>query len=255
MLFIRKRLLRVAHLWYGDPPPSKGVDFLVYNQSPIAYPGIRWERKATLVLDLTKSEETLFSEMKKSYRTQIRRSQAAKNIVCRITDSPDSSERERFYDFYDRFARIKGLSVLDRTLLEGMARQGQLALASAHGITPGEDAPDLLVIISYLIYGDRARGLYSASKRLEDLDPEHLKLIGRANRLLNWEAIRWARGKGLRLYDFGGWYQGTEDAQRLSINQFKNGFGGERITAFEAIQGVTVPGKVGVFFRNLLKGH
>jgi hypothetical protein len=254
MLCYRKRLLRIVQLWYADPVPPAGVDVVVFNQAPEPLPGVRWTQKATRVLDLTKPEATLLAEMKKASRAKIKNARDKDGVTCVMVAAPTADLRNQFYAFYDRFARAKGLSCLDRVLMEQMARQGQLAISSARteDVGPVEDP---LVFHAHLIYGGRARALYSASSRLEEHDPERRSLIGRANHLLHWEDIRWSRAGGQRLYDFGGWYSGDVDAQRLAINQFKAGFGGETITEYEADHGVTLQGRLGVAIWKLLKGQ
>jgi len=48
-----------------------------------------------------------------------------------------------------------------------------------------------------------------ASKRL-DVDKEKAKLIGYANRLIYWEAIKYAKEKGIKEYDLGGIFSDEE---------------------------------------------
>jgi len=252
MLLIKKRQLRIAHLWYDDQPPARGVDLVVYNQAPTPHPGVDWVPKMTLVLDLAKTEEALFAEMKSSYRAKIRTAINKDHVLCKVDGAPDLAMRTEFCAFYDRFATAKGISLLDRNLLEEMAHQGQLAIAMARLEAQPMDEP--LAIHAYLVYGGRVRLLHSTSNRLGEHDADRLNLIGRANRLLHWESVRWAREQGHTYYDFGGWYGGTTDSQRLAINQFKDGFGGTRITEYMAIQGVTLLGKLGVAFWKRLKG-
>jgi hypothetical protein len=243
--------LRFSELWYDDPRPGGGTDIVVYNQAPEPRPGVAWREKLTLVLDLTQPQERLQADLRKTYRNEIRTARDRDHLRCSLALAPDPALRGRFYDFYDRFAKAKGRAPLDRALLEQMAHRGALALS--HAGLEGEALP--LVYHAYLVYGGRARTLYSASLRLAERDPGRLSLTGRANRLLHWEDILRFRAEGLRLYDFGGWYGGTDDPQRLAINRFKEGFGGRRITEYDAIQGVTLLGRVGVSLWQLMKGH
>jgi hypothetical protein len=251
-LCYRKRLLRITELWYDELPPVSGTDVVIINQAREPYPGFHWQEKLTLVLDLTRPGALLLADLKKNYRSEIRTAKDKDCLCCTMTDTPGPALRTAFYDFYDAFARAKGLDPIDRNLMERRAWQGTLAIASVALDTPGATP---LVFHAYLVQGGRARSLYSASQRLGETQAHRLNLIGRANRLLHWEDILWFRAKGLRLYDFGGWYGGTEDREKLAINRFKEGFGGTRITEYETIQGVTLLGKVGVSLWHLMKGH
>jgi hypothetical protein len=49
--------------------------------------------------------------------------------------------------------------------------------------------------------------------------------------------------EGLKIFDFGGWYQGP-DPDMLKINEFKRGFGGQVLHEFECEQTLTLKGKV-----------
>jgi lipid II:glycine glycyltransferase (peptidoglycan interpeptide bridge formation enzyme) len=70
------------------------------------------------------------------------------------------------------------------------------------------------------------RALASGSKRLE-ASKEKATLIGNANKRILWEAIKWAKDNGIKEFDFGGYYTGTEVNSNLgSINKFKDSFGG-----------------------------
>jgi hypothetical protein len=254
MLIYRKYHLRIALLWYADPEPSGGVDVAIFHQAAAPLPGVPCDEKMTLILDLTQPEEALFAQIKKTERAKIRNCRENDHLQCVIEDRPDLRQRNRFYDFFDRFAQAKGIETLDRLAMDQMALQGELTLSWVREAQMPEEA-DPLVFHAYFVYRGRARALYSASQRLVERDPERLNLIGRANRLLHWDDIRHFRAEGLQIYDFGGWYSGSEDRQKLSINQFKRGFGGTTVTEYEAIRGLTLRGKAGVFVWNLLRGN
>jgi len=69
-------------------------------------------------------------------------------------------------------------------------------------------------------------GLQAASRRLET-DEYLRKMIGFGNRMLVWEAIKYADSKGICQYDLGGYYaEETLDPEMEGINRFKRGFGG-----------------------------
>lgn len=57
-------------------------------------------------------------------------------------------------------------------------------------------------------------------------------LIGRANRFHHWQDMLRFKQAGIRVYDFGGWYQGTTDTEKLGINRFKAEFGGTVVTNY-----------------------
>ena len=59
------------------------------------------------------------------------------------------------------------------------------------------------------------------------------KLAKYWNKLIIWESIKYAKEKGIKEYDLGGYYTGKElDQQKENINIFKSGFGGQLVTHY-----------------------
>ena len=48
--------------------------------------------------------------------------------------------------------------------------------------------------------------------------------------------------RGIRYFDFGGWYPGKTDIQLLGINSFKESFGGEVVSDYECKRILTLKG-------------
>ncbi|NQE54743.1 hypothetical protein C5S29_14225 [ANME-1 cluster archaeon GoMg3.2] len=84
----------------------------------------------------------------------------------------------------------------------------------------------------YLEDENNIRWLVGASKRLE-VDRNQATLIGNANRLVIWQAIQYAKEKGIKEFDMGGYYtREAKDVQKERINAFKKSFGGELVTHY-----------------------
>ncbi len=66
-------------------------------------------------------------------------------------------------------------------------------------------------------------------------DKDFRNLVGRANRLHHFKDMLFFKGNACNLYDFGGWYAGTEDQERLMINRFKEEFGGQKVLQYNAV--------------------
>jgi hypothetical protein len=58
-----------------------------------------------------------------------------------------------------------------------------------------------------------------------------------------WSDILRYKAEGLEIFDFGGWYQGS-DLAMLKINDFKRGFGGQVLREYECEQTLTLKGRV-----------
>ena len=79
---------------------------------------------------------------------------------------------------------------------------------------------------------DRVRSLHAASFYAHAATKEAKRKIGRANRLLIWESMMHYQAAGLKIFDLGGWYNGSTDTALLGVNKFKEGFGGKVICEY-----------------------
>jgi hypothetical protein len=52
------------------------------------------------------------------------------------------------------------------------------------------------------------------------------------------------KADGVRIYDFGGVYRGTEDREQMNIAQFKQSFGGHFADTYDAVLPLTAKGRL-----------
>ena len=149
-----------------------------------------------------------------------------------------------FYDFYDRFADSRQLLRVNRTRVDALARHGMFSLSrvSAGG--------RVLVWHAYLRGGARACLMHSASF-FRQAGPGEAALVSRANRFHHWADMERFREEGLAIYDFGGWYAGREDIEKLRVNRFKESFGGEAVHEYSADRANTWKGAAALGARRL----
>ena len=83
-----------------------------------------------------------------------------------------------------------------------MRRYGTLFVAELEG--------ELLCGTFYLEDQDNIRALIGASRRL-DVDKTKARLMGDADKLIDWVAINYAREKGIKVFDLGGYYTGSRE--------------------------------------------
>lgn len=102
------------------------------------------------------------------------------------------------------------------------------------------------------VHGGRARLLHSASHFRNSNDSGYRNMVGRANRWLHWKALLRFKASGHTCYDWGGWYDGTDDDARLNINRFKEGFGGEKQLTYNGKLLLTAKAKVVGFASRLI---
>ncbi len=130
---------------------------------------------------------------------------------------------EEFFEINQLFRKKKGLDVYSESI-EFMKKYGTLFVTEFNG--------EILSGHLYLEDKNNIRWLISGSKRL-DVDKEKARLIANANKLAVWYAIKYAKEKGIKEFDMGGYYTGEKkDIQKENINKFKRSFGGKLVTHY-----------------------
>jgi hypothetical protein len=80
-------------------------------------------------------------------------------------------------------------------------------------------------------------GIFRAAR-----EADRRALVGRASRCLLWRDMLRFQQAGVRVFDFGGWYSGRSDQEKLRINAFKEAFGGELSNEWNCERAVTLRG-------------
>ncbi|GCE17838.1 lipid II:glycine glycyltransferase FemX [Dictyobacter kobayashii] len=171
----------------------------------------------SIVLDLAPDEERLLAQMKEKWRYNIRLG-VRKGVQVRIASSIE--DVQAWYTLLqttgdrDQFG-IHSLAYYQR-VWELYAPMDNLRLLLA------EHEGQLLAGIVVVVMAGQAIYLYGASSNQQrQLMP---------NYVLQWEAIRWARQRGARLYDFWGIpATDAEEEAMAGVYRFKRGWGGRII--------------------------
>jgi hypothetical protein len=129
---------------------------------------------------------------------------------------------DTYINFYNNFASSKGLKKIGSDIRD----YGDHLL-----ITKALHDGETLVMHSYLFDNTfkRARLLHSASLFRNEHDNNKRSLIGRANRFLHYKDMLFFLEKYYKCYDLGGYAFGTDDPQRIKINEFKDSFRGKLV--------------------------
>jgi len=188
-------------------------------KNKVDLPGFEREDFTTLVIDLSSELDKIWENMqKKSCRYEIKRA-IREGIQIRL-----NKDYEEFYEINRLFRKNKKLPGLTDLDLEFMKRFGTLFTAELNS--------EIICGQLYLEDTNNIIWLIGASKRLE-VSKEKAILIGCGNRLMIWEAIQYAKNKGIKEFDMGGYYTRSEkDEQKEKINIFKKSFGGRLITNY-----------------------
>jgi hypothetical protein len=238
MIVLTRKFVQAAEVWFDEPVGSAAADLIVYYHwsAPV---GARTQDFHSVEVDLSSPEQALLGDMTDTNRYEINRAGSRDGVVFTAHDHVTSGTLRAFCDFFDGFADERGIARAARSWLELYAQAGQLMLSTVSAAT-GET----LAWHSYYRGPRVARQMQSASYFRKHEDPGFRNLMSRASRLHYWKDMVHFKSAGLSVFDFGGWYAGTEDEQKLRINKFKESFGGKISKRFYGVSPVTLKGRV-----------
>jgi lipid II:glycine glycyltransferase (peptidoglycan interpeptide bridge formation enzyme) len=231
MLSIDKKVLTfdIKEVHFSDHPHDiDDCDFLNfrYCKNKVDVKGFTRKKEFTMVVDLTQDLNTIWQNMdNKNVKYWIKRAQR-EGIRIRINE-----DYNQFFQMYRSFIQKKGIKSLfdvfglGSTTLENMKKNGTLFVAECNG--------EILAGTLYLEDDSQIRSWIGASKRFE-VDNK-TKLMACADRLIDWEAIKYAKAKGIKEFDLGGIWSEEEaekDIAKKGINTFKLSLGGKTVTRY-----------------------
>lgn len=175
----------------------------------------RYTPEHTLILDIEKSEDEILAQMKPKGRYNI--GVAQKHRVTIHQWRGDQKEFDAFYEILKKTAVRDNFGVHPKffyeELLKTLGPMGMATLFLAY-------APGVIAGIIVVFYKDTATYYYGAS----DHTYRHLM----APYLLQWEAIREAKRRGIKHYDFLGIAPVNEKNHPWAgVTEFKKKFGGK----------------------------
>jgi len=220
----RKWIFRTKEIWFCDDPRYNydvqltAYDSVIFNacKSKVNLPNFKREEQFTVIIDLTKGLDSIRKEMSKRCRYGISRA-IRDGVAVKMNQDYD-----RFYSMNKSFNQMKEIppTFLSRSDLEALKAYGTLFVSQFN--------EEILAGMFCIEDESNIRWLVGASKRLQ-VSRDMAALIGNANRLTIWEIIKYAKAKGIRQFDLGGYYMGQHgtDEELERINFFKKSVGGE----------------------------
>ena len=217
---IKKTIFRKRLSYFDDYPHDvsdcDAVFFYACKNKAVGLKGFNCKKSATLVIDLTQDTDIIWKNIhKKSCRAYINR--AIREGIRFDIDQ----DHDKFYKLCRRFMRDKDVAFKE---IGAFLKYGTLFTANLDGE----------VLAGQITVEDRdhIRGIIGASKRLE-VNDSMMVLISSANRLVEGETIKYAKQKGIKEYDFGGYYTGVDKTNPMyGINLYKEKFGGKLKTYY-----------------------
>jgi lipid II:glycine glycyltransferase (peptidoglycan interpeptide bridge formation enzyme) len=190
----------------------------IFKDQGFVFAPVHLHAELTTQLDITKSEDELLANMRKATRYEIKKG-TTQEIQVTTTDDPQAidkfydlqiqtSERHKFVPFSRKF-------LTEQFKIFAKAKKALLYTAEFEG--------KLLAQAFIIFYGEEAAYHYGASTE------DGRKYPGAY--LVQWAAIKEAKKRGLKRYNFWGVAAETEKNHRFyGLSIFKRGFGG---TEFE----------------------
>lgn len=244
----RKRLgLTVRDVWYTNEIPYTDVDIIYYAQmdKPI---GNNWYEQYTILNDLTLTKEQILAGINPIGRNEIRFIQKTEAYNYQIEyGEVKSSTINQFIEEYTQFAKQKELDSADVYRIHEYNKLGMLAITRV-----SNQAGEAVVWHLYRVNADRVSMLSTFTNAYKEPDERTRNIIGSANRFCHWKDLLYFKEQGVKLYDWGGWYNGKDHKGLLGINNFKEQFGGTITVNYNSTVYVSFKGKIFELVKKLL---
>ncbi len=220
----------IAESWFLPEVIASPVDLYYVQQAPRPLPGFDITLPfTTLVVDLTKDEQSLLGDMHKKTRYKINRADRQDNLAYVVDEECNI---QRFVEVFLHCERFRKVSSLNMERLIRYKRQKMLLISYVM-------APDVEMPLSahcFLLFQDLIRPIYACILRSADSrDIKFSNFVGRANCFHFWKDMLHCKKMGITQFDCGGWYQGGNKTL-TAVAKFKQGFGGTPRHQFFCIQ-------------------
>lgn len=207
-----KKILPKYWLWFAKPFDVKGaamVNFFSYEKYDVE--GFKRSDGLTTVIDLRQDLDNIWSQMRKKYTRKLIIEGEKKGIE--IKQDKNFSE---FKKIYKHFRKVKKLSSDPFALLQ----QGTFFSAYYKG--------EMIAGHIFVVGQKEMRSWVTASSHLAHKKWKDKRLVGCANRMLIWQAIKWGKNQGIELFDLGGISPDSKNSGLRTLAEFKESFGGQR---------------------------
>jgi len=206
------KFLRKYWFWFAKPFDVKGAamaNFFSYEKYDVD--GFKRSDGLTTVVDLRQDIETIWSKMRKKFiQKQIKRGE--KNGVV-VNQDPNFGQLKKIYTDFRKASGLPKDNI-------SACKKNCVLIAAYHKrkmIAGG-------IFVSNGVY-IRALVLASLHKSETSRDRE---VIGQANRMLIWKAIKYAKETKHQWFDLGGISPDSDKKHMRTLAEFKEAFGGER---------------------------
>jgi hypothetical protein len=203
-------------IYFSDPFEVPGVamaNFLSYQS--VNAPGFKKREALTTVIDLADDIEAIYGRMRKNFiRKQIKRGER-NGIIVKCDDN--------FKGFGEVYRAFRAAKRIGQDRYQAFLKAG--ILFSAY-------YDHRLVASGLFIADEKNVRAWALSSRRHTVGGSLREIIGQANRMIIWEAIKFAKATGRDRLDLGGIAPEANDREERSLAEFKEAFGGQRRNSY-----------------------
>ena len=211
--FLPSLFFKKKWVWFSQPFDISGADMVTFfSYDDIEIDGFKKKSGYTSIIDLGKDVDHIWAGMRKKFvRKQITKGEL--NGIKVVRDKNFSA----FKKIYSTFRKNKNIG---KDSYGAFVKEGILFSAYM------ED--QLIAGGVFLADEEYMRAWALASKRLNGLSGPEREIVGQANRMIIWEAIKFAKQNGCKIFDLGGINPSSQKSEDKSLLEFKEAFGGDR---------------------------
>ena len=177
----------------------------------------------TLFLDLEKTEDEIFAQMKQGGRRNIRKAIKANIEIFEETDIRNFWKILQETAIRDKFVTNKKF-VYEEMVKSYSSKNSDINMKKSVVLSARDETGEVIASTIFCVSGEMGVYYYGASsnQKREKMAPY----------LLQWEGMKWAKKNGAKQYDFLGLApENSPEHQLASVSQFKLKFGGKRIVS------------------------
>lgn len=182
----------------------------------------------TLLIDLSQFVEEIRKEVYHRALSEINSYVSNQEFEHKVLYDPTDKDLKNFIRLFNTFASEKKIRPAETFRLKAYKQHGILAVSY---IRQNEK---FLFINFYRITKERAANIYSFGVK-DPAQEFNSSQLGRAHRSLHWLDMLEFKKAGAHYYDFCGWYDGTENADLLNVNKFKEQFTKNKVKEYSGV--------------------
>ncbi len=234
----KRGFLKVRDCWYDNIAPELDAD-VVYVTQRKKPEGDEHYEQYTILIDLLQNETELTGAISKNCLDKIKRTSKKTEYNYKLFAEPDGELIDKFTRAYNAFADWKKIAPVENLRLGSLHKFGLIMISVVY-----ENEVDVVCWHVYRVNKERVFLIYTFTNSFSHVDTTVRNNLGMVNRNCHYNDMLEFKKLGVASYDFGGWYNGEKDAEKLNINKFKEEFGGKVVENYNCIYYPTIKGKV-----------